>query len=462
MRLTKQAEEYKRFLIDHLFKILSISWENVDAPRGKLIDEGQKNNFVYQADDLTICFTNKKFIIFELQCDKKVSDDSIKLANTIIECFSSVSKYHMETGRRKISYYSDVHQNSNYKMAVQKGICKWIVGYDNDKIERLFDILENWSVKTYEGRPVKLGFIINPNAKSKFDTNFGDWCEFLNDDFSAVLTDCNNSVIELDENCNFCNYYSVTEDNVVKEYEIKKYLPIEFSNVISRYVVGECVGIFLLDNGDIILSKNGRVLFVKRNLQWLNFEYDAFEKAFDGYFKKNQVKDGLLEEIFASMLDVSFAHSGGIIAVVNDRKSLINSRKKETPILSEIDDLLSESSLEEIAKKLGRQKKRYNKKEVRKRMLKRNVIASLVKNKDFIHLDRKLRCELISLDGACILDTEGNVCSFGAIVKSDSGSTEGGRGAAARKLSHNGFAIKISTDGYIELYINGKVEYSIK
>ena len=347
-------------------------------------------------------------------------------------------------------------------MAIQKGICQWIVGYDNDKIERLFEILEGWSVKTYEGKPVKLGFIINPNAKSQFNADFGDWCDFLNDDFSAVLTDCNNSVIELDENCKFCNYYSITEDNLVKEYEVKKYLPIEFSNVISRYVVDDCVGIFLLDNGDIILSKNGRVLFVKRNLKWLNFEYDAFEKAFDGYLKKNQIKDGLLEEIFASMLDVSFAQSGGIIAVVNDRKSLIHSRGKEAPILSETDDLLNGMSLDDIAKKLSQKKQRYNKKEIKKRVLKRNVIVSLVKDKDFLRLDRKLRCELISLDGACILDTDGNVCSFGAIVKNDGGSTEGGRGAAARKLSYYGFAIKISTDGYIELYVNGKLEYAIK
>ena len=125
----------------------------------------------------------------------------------------------MVTGRRKTTYYSDVHQNANYKMAIQKGISKWIVGYDNDKIEKLFDILEGWSVKTYEGKPVKFGFIVNPNAKSKFDTSYGDWCEFLADDFSAVLTDCNNSVIELDDNCNFCNYYSILSPRILYYFD---------------------------------------------------------------------------------------------------------------------------------------------------------------------------------------------------------------------------------------------------
>ena len=40
----------------------------------------------------------------------------------------------------------------------------------------------------------------------------------------------------------------------------------------------------------------------------------------------------------------------------------------------------------------------------------------------------------------------------GAIIQSDSGSNGDGRGAATKKLSTNGFIIKISTDGYIELY----------
>ena len=80
----------------------------------------------------------------------------------------------------------------------------------------------------------------------------------------------------------------------------------------------------------------------------------------------------------------------------------------------------------------------------------------------FMQLDRKLRCELISLDGALILNKDGKICACGAIIKNDSGSTGGARGAASQKLSRYGFAVKISTDGYIELYINGKKVYSIK
>ena len=66
------------------------------------------------------------------------------------------------------------------------------------------------------------------------------------------------------------------------------------------------------------------------------------------------------------------------------------------------------------------------------------------------------------MDGATILDENGYVISFGAIIQNDSGSSGGGRGAAARKLSYYGLAIKISTDGYIEVYVNGEIKYRMK
>lgn len=66
------------------------------------------------------------------------------------------------------------------------------------------------------------------------------------------------------------------------------------------------------------------------------------------------------------------------------------------------------------------------------------------------------------MDGACILDAEGNVVSFGAIIRSDTESSGGARGAASRTLSHYGMAVKISTDGYVELYLDRNKVLEIK
>ena len=80
----------------------------------------------------------------------------------------------------------------------------------------------------------------------------------------------------------------------------------------------------------------------------------------------------------------------------------------------------------------------------------------------FDKIDRKTRAELIGMDGATIIDKDGSVISFGAIISNDAGSSGGGRGAAAAKLSYGGLAIKISADGYIETYLDGVSIYSIK
>ena len=83
--------------------------------------------------------------------------------------------------------------------------------------------------------------------------------------------------------------------------------------------------------------------------------------------------------------------------------------------------------------------------------IKRQVLNLLIAGKAFPDLDRKLRSELTAMDGACILSADGTAVAFGAIIRSDPESSGGARGAACRTLSHYGMAIKISTDGYVEM-----------
>ena len=78
-------------------------------------------------------------------------------------------------------------------------------------------------------------------------------------------------------------------------------------------------------------------MFVKRNLHWLNFSYEAFCSAISQ--KNLKLSRALLSEVYATTLDVSFAHTGGIIAVVKDPDSLRNSA---FPILKPYDDLMIE------------------------------------------------------------------------------------------------------------------------
>ena len=77
-------------------------------------------------------------------------------------------------------------------------------------------------------------------------------------------------------------------------------------------------------------------------------------------------------------------------------------------------------------------------------------LIKIIGGRKFQELDRKLRQELIAIDGATIIDYDGNILAVGAIIKIEAGSTGGGRLAAAKTLSNYGVSMKISNDGRIE------------
>jgi len=296
----------------------------------------------------------------------------------------------------------------------------------------------------------------------------GNWLDFMEEDIAALLTDCIHSVIELDGNCDFYRYLSISSEDCIPQTSLSEKVPLRFTQVILKYVTGKRIGIFLLNNGDIVLAKHESVCFVRRNLRWLNLSYEAFRNSLEGFAKKSpDISDQLYKSIFASVLDVSFSHAGGIIAVVGGGKWEQSVGDKK--ILNPCDNLLNGADNETLRQAylkdesgcVQEELERHSK-EIRKRLHKRTMMKKLTGGKVFQKLDRKLRGELIAMDGACILNHAGEVYSFGAIIQNDSGSTGGGRGAAAKKLSTYGMAVKISTDGYIELYVDGEERYAIK
>lgn len=459
-------EEYKYFLETYLLPIIGISYDNniqripdsgimAAAPAGVYIRQ-QNNRLLFSAynEDL-----------FQMEWKPVVSEDNLALAQNIIRAFTSVAHFKMSDNSRalNIDYATDEIREENYRLAVQKGVCDWCVGGQNDTFYQLLKILEKWSVQTYEGKKVTFGFVFNPRAKSFFsEDEYGTWLEFLKDDYAATLTDCIHSVIQLDEKCSFAGYLSITENDFIEAYQLTPNLPYRFARVIEKYVKGTCVGVFLLNNGDIILSKNGEIRLVKRNLKWLNLSYDTFKNMVAARVSQVKIDDNLLRQIYASTLDVSLAHTGGIIAVVKKTSDL--KIKNVNPILNPCDNLTDRRPLCEISDEMKSLPAYKNIKpgEIKKRLLKRKAITSLLDGKKFDEVDRKLRTELISMDGACIIDQKGEICAIGAIIQNDSGSSGGGRSAAAKKLSTYGMAVKISTDGYIEMFANYDPVYAVK
>lgn len=455
-------DDYKQFLCEYILPLLGIHL----AEKGAALTTEEvylgRQAPVIEQECGKLLFNVSEWRVFSVDCPMEIPEDDLAVARRILQSFPDIAQYKRTGSGRFLpqTFPYRVQKKSLYRTAIQNGIGNWLAGdKKSNSLALLFDELETWSVKTYEGKNVTMGFLINPEAESSFGIGGQTWINFMHDDASAMLTDCIHSVVELDSDCNFVEYHSLSGKNQIPGCRLNCKIPLRFSQMIQTLVTEKKRGVFLLNNGDILLAKDQEVRFVRRNLRWLNLSYRAFRNSLQSFVEKNKGKSAtseqrierLLESIFASVLDVSFSHTGGIVAVVG--KTWPGSSKEgdsgTKPILALCDDLLSDE---------------YEKEDHSDdiRALKRVLLKRLVQKKPFYRLDRKLRCELLGLDGACILNQDGKVQSFGAIIQNDSGSLGGGRGAAARKLSEYGMAVKISTDGYIEVYVEGDLFYAIK
>ena len=213
---------------------------------------------------------------------------------------------------------------------MQKSLLDWFSG-SNVNLLGLIEQLEHWKEKTYEGKKVPFAFLINPQS-TQGEFNF---MEFLEEEFSENV--------------------SHKLDNT----------PYRFSQIIETFTKDK-MAIFLLINGDIVLVKNCEILLVKREGKWLNFNKEVFKSIIYAELRSNKESFlDLLNEIYLSALDVSFAHSGGIIACVKEEKisSLIDSEENKSPILDPLDNLLPSN--------IVKTPKIFNSKEGKKRFLKR-------------------------------------------------------------------------------------------
>jgi hypothetical protein len=132
---------------------------------------------------------------------------------------------------------------------------------------------------------------------------------------------------------------------------------------------------------------------------------------------------------------VSFARTGGCIGIITSSKKQLS---LERGLVNETDLLESDSE-----------------------KLKTITTRLIVGGKKFHELDRLLRLELISIDGATVLDHKGKILASGSILSIQGGSSSGGRQAATDALAEYGLGIKISNDGYVKV-INRKKDEIVR
>lgn len=325
----------------------------------------------------------------------------------------------------------DLYYNSLIDNIIEYSICKYLSNNDKVMSRTLYNTLKmyhKWSVKTYEGDKMPFGLIAkNVNFD---DLSSPDYVHFLDSNFSAPFTNATNTWIVITKQGKLISY-----DNANSVFDLKssnkKALCLYDLTQFAEQCTNNAIGIVLRPNGDILLIKGKGLQFAKMSGQWKFYSYELFNDLLFPLFgnmdskssKERRFVNSLLKEMYLSIIDLSLSRIGGLIAIAIDNKNY--------PLYKGIAHIDKEAAINE----------------------KNSFLLRIIDTKTFTEIDRDKRLELLSQDGAMIINEKGEILTCGEIITiTDAGSTGGGRTKAAQTLAKLGIAFKISEDGGVHCY----------
>lgn len=274
----------------------------------------------------------------------------------------------------------------------------------------VIDQFDTWATKLYEGQPISGAVGFTP-ASGTHGVSLGNmWAE----DFAAVLTNGFDTLLVSDYGGIVHGYEALTtpEPMALPPFAPHRLAPVaEWTDRTPESIV-----IVLNRAGEILVIQNGQLVFARRGGDWHFLTHEPVITQMKCPHDK-QVR----RAVYASCLDASFARTGACVGIMTSG----DTRMLKTVAPNPDDHVQTGSSV------------------------KAKLIRGIIGQKRFQELDRRLRHELLAIDGATILDYQGEILTVGAILHIDGGSSGGGRLAAATELGKYGTGIKVSQDGGI-------------
>ncbi|NEJ76386.1 hypothetical protein GR268_06755 [Rhizobium leguminosarum] len=279
------------------------------------------------------------------------------------------------------------------------------------KLLQVIDQMAIWATRLYEGAPISSAIGIDPTANGMRDLPLS---EIVHEDFCAVLSNGLDTILTVDGELNLTGHEVLSLSS-----KASGLCPLRHSAVAEWTLANDRrIAVVLNRLGEILIFRNGQLLFARRSGNWHFLTHGPVIRQMS--FPRDE---NIRQAIYETALDASFARTGACIGVIASR-----SLRAAKEIIAPDDWLLSSK-----AKKT-------------------KAISKIVAGRKLNELERTLRQELVAIDGATIVNHEGEIISVGAILKIDGGSTGGGRTAAAKQLAQFGLGIKVSQDGAISGY----------
>jgi hypothetical protein len=290
------------------------------------------------------------------------------------------------------------------------------------------DQLQVWSNRSYEGQPIVAAVGFTPEANAG-PVAAGEaipavqlqeaWAE----DFGAVLTNSFDTMLVSDYSGQLLAY-----DAMASPAQPPPLAPLRLGAVAHWSAEHpERLALVLNRANELLVLRHGALVFAHRAGSWFFLAPDAIVQQMGGPRDLE-----LRRAVYASCLDASFAGTGACIGILN---------ADATARLKEIAPEPADHLLPQRPGKAS---------PLPQRSAKARLLQRAIDGRPFHALDRRLRQEILAIDGATILDHTGQLLAAGAILKVPGGSSGGGRRAAAVALAAYGVGIKVSADGGIE------------
>ena len=432
-------------LVLPLFTGSYIEGEELSSPRDNEVALGKKNSLLLkpskQDEYRLVLKRGQAFQPFE-----------IALLKSILLEIETISQLNLND----INYVNILQSH-----AIEKSICKSLCEQEEtvSVMLGLLNELEQWATRTYEGKKVSICVILNQQTDLENSENSIYYNDLMNKDFFALLTDGEVSAIEFDKNGILIGY-----NQMLSRKGTQALSPYKFE-AVAKYCSDKRIGIVLTANGDFLIFKNRTLLFAKRKGKWIVFSHDEVIQLLlnKGSYSLKDIR----RSIYFTALDTSFAYTGGCLVYLNkdmveqalthiDAHDIIMEKYFEIKKQQELDEANKLYNYQRLATVEKTFQVPYSIFLQQEKCYKVQALQKIISGKPFHELSRKLRQELVSMDGATIIDNDGNIIAIGAIIKIEAGSEGGGRLAAASTLAKYGISIKISQDGNLTAFYSDK------
>lgn len=379
----------------------------------------------------------------------------VNLIRSIMQVLNELSELHIK---------DKIYLAKLQSMAIERALVETLTETGADTILGIVGGLEKWASRTYEGKTVALGILVNLGTTS--DTpNPVNYNDILNNDFFALFTDGQNSFIEFDRNGTMLGYVTIKNPKKVATISPNVY------EKVARICNDKRIGICLTEQGDILIFYARQLIFAKRIGNWCVYSHEEIIRLLQN--NVSSAAKQVRRAIYNTALDCSFSYNGACLAYIDKDKTAeaLTHIDAADIICEEYFNLKKQKELDEAGKlyNLGNAKEiidrfslSYEEFLDKYKYSKTMAVRRIVAGRKIHELDRTLVEEMTSIDGATIVDYEGTIIAVGAIIKIEAGSQGGGRLAAAKTMAKYGVAIKVSQDGIMQGFTLDKKSNSVK